>query len=180
MATKPHEDFKANLADELNFWGARVMNKIRKNFRQLLISSPQYQKNPEHYTQGLYRSVYWTVHNAAGGNQAMIEFFYLRYGQYLEMGVGKGTKAWNVPQIDNKKLKGFPNPDTGRKAKPFFRSELRFHQRWLMERLLQKYMFMGNYYVVNGFYNGLQHPEQTEKWIEANRKELEGANFFYL
>lgn len=177
---KVSKEMELNLSEELNMWGARVVNKIRRNFQQLYISSPQVRKNPKRFTQRLYRSVFWTVHNAAGGNKAMIEFFYLRYGQYVEMGVGGETKAWDVPQITGKNFKPMANPQTKRKAKPFFRSELRFHQRWLQERLLQQYMFMGNLYVVRGFYENLQSDAETQKWIEAHRKELEGANFYFL
>ena len=93
MATK---DFEANLTQELNLWAVRVFTRIRRKFIDYFINR---HPDEEHgYTGDLYRKMWWTVHEAAGGNKAMITFFYLKYGDFVQWGVGGKVKKWPVPQ----------------------------------------------------------------------------------
>ena len=94
---KPKQELFPNLEKELEYWAARVANKIKKNFYALGINT---QPDSEGYFTGnLLRSIYWKVHSAAGGNQAAIEFFYLRYGKFVELAVGYGLKHTHLPQM---------------------------------------------------------------------------------
>lgn len=175
---KPKQDIFTNLEKELEFWAARVVNKIKKNFYTLDINHKAGGKGPQ-FTGKLLRNVYWTVHSAANGNAAAIEFFYLRYGKFVELAVGGPLKYIPIPSMT--KMEQIARPDGAkRKAKPFLSSEIRHHTKWLQKRLFEEYMYAGNIYIVSGFYEGLQDPEETRRWIHTHQKELESSELFYL
>lgn len=158
-----------DISQELNFWGARVYQRILKNFTTLDINHTKGGKGPE-YTGGLRRSIWWTVYNASGGNQAMINFFFLKYGDYLQWGVGKGQKKWPVPAMS--KMESLKAPNTKRKAKPFIRSEIRHHVGWLQKRLAEQYAYNGALYIIRGLTDNMGDKSITERWVKENEKEL--------
>lgn len=154
-----------DISQELNYWGARVYQWILKNFATLNIN----QKPKDGYTGGLRRSIWWTVYQAAAGNQAMIEFFFLKYGDYLQWGVGNGQKKWPVPRMT--KMESLSAPESKRKAKPFLRSEVRYHVGWLQRRLAEQYAYNGALYIVRGLtYN--MDKSVTERWVRENESAL--------
>lgn len=174
---KPKQDIFENLERELELWGARVVNKIRKNFYTLKINTKPDDRG--YFTGNLLRSIYWKVHSAAGGNAAAIEFFYLRYGKFVELAVGYKLKYIPLPAMT--KMEQVPRPDGAkRKAKPFLSSEIRHHAKWLQKRLFEEYAYAGNIYIASGFYRGLQDPAETKRWIQEHQKELQDAQLFYL
>lgn len=154
-----------DISQELNYWGARVYQRILSNFTKLRIN----QTPKDGYTGGLRRSIWWTVFNAAGGNQAMIEFFFFKYGDYLQWGVGSGQKKWPVPRMT--KMEPLQAPDSKRKAKPFLRSEIRHHVGWLQKRLAEQYAYNGALYLVRGLTYDMDKTV-TERWIKENEKQL--------
>lgn len=165
MATK---DFEINLPQELNLWAVRVFKRIRERFINFYISRGEQGE----YTGDLYRKMWWTVHNAAGGNQALIQFFYLKYGDFVQWGVGGKVKKWNVPPLAGKDPRPIKHPQYNRKAKPFFRREVKYHANWLLKRLTEKYAYFGNLYLVRGLADGVGDRRITEKWIEENKDML--------
>lgn len=165
----PSKDFEVKLSDELNFWAARVFDKIKKNFVALDINRTPEGKGPE-YTGDLYRTMWWTVYNAAGGSNAMITFFYLRYGDFVQWGVGTGVKIWEVPSMTD--MVPIKHPDSNRKSKPYFRSEIRRQAKWLLKRLAEQYVYGGNFYIVKGLADSVGDTSITENWIRQNETEL--------
>lgn len=166
MATK---DFEANLTQELNLWAVRVFTRIRRKFIDYFINR---HPDEEHgYTGDLYRKMWWTVHEAAGGNKAMITFFYLKYGDFVQWGVGGKVKKWPVPPVsgDDGPAK---HPKYNRYAKPFFRREVKYHADWLLKRFTEKYAYMGNLYLIRGLSEGIGDKSITEKWIAENKDML--------
>lgn len=169
ISPKNYGEFYVNLNDELNFWGARVTKRILGNFDRLDINKTAGGKG-KHYTGELYRNIWWTVHNAAGGNTAMITFYFMHYARYLEIGVGKGNKKTTIPPMTT--MEPIARADSNRKAKPFLTSEIRLHLRWLSERLFSQYLYAGSFYVIRGLADGLGDQDITRKWVEENREEL--------
>lgn len=155
-----------DISQELNYWGARVYQRILKNFETLKIN----RQPKDGYTGNLRRSIWWTVFNAAGGNQAMIQFFFLKYGDFVQWGVGNGQKRWPVPRMT--KMEALQSPDSRRKAKPFIRSEVRHHVTWLQKRLAEQYAYNGALYIVKSLADGAGDRSITEKWVRENEKEL--------
>lgn len=165
----PSKDFEVKLPDELNFWAARVFDKIKQNFLALDINRTPGGKGPE-YTGNLFRQTWWTVYNAAGGSKAMITFFYLKYGDFVQWGVGTGVKKWDVPKMTD--MVSIKHPESNRKAKPFLRSEVRRQAKWLLKRLAEQYVYGGNFYIVKGLAEGIGDTSITQRWIDQNKDEL--------
>lgn len=163
------EIIKTDISQELNFWGARVFQRIIRNFSTLDINQNPGEKG-DRFSGRLRRSIWWTVHNAAGGNQAMIDFFFLNYADFLQWGVGGGQKAWSVPPMHG--MKAMQAPNSKRKAKPFLRSEIRHHLKWLQRRLAEQYAYNGAFYIVKGISDGMGDKSITERWVREHEKEL--------
>lgn len=170
MAFTPTDDFLVNLPEELNYWGARVTQRILSNFDRLNINKTPGGKGKD-YTGDLYRNVWWTVHNASGGNSALIKFYFIHYAKFLELGVGGKDKYVKIREMT--RMEQVERPDESRrKAKPFLTSEIRLHLRWLADRLFQQYSFGGSFYLVKGIADGLGDQSITQKWVEEHRDEL--------
>lgn len=167
----PSKDFEVKLSDELNFWAARVFDKIKQNFLALDINRTPGGKGPE-YTGDLFRTLWWTVYNAAGGDKAMITFFYLKYGDFVQWGVGTGVKKWDVPKMTD--MVPIKHPSSRRKSKPFLRSEVTRQAKWLLKRLAEQYVYGGNLYIVKGLAEGIGDTSITQRWIDQNKDELRG------
>lgn len=186
----PTADFEINLSKELNLWAVRVFNKIKRNFVQYRINKGE-KSTDDGYTGDLYRSMWWTVHAGAGGNPAFIKFFYMKYGDFVEWGVGsrfddprrrgpepKGQGLWDVPPITDSGQGpiGYPEPYNKRGhryySKPWLRREVRYHTKWLLKRLTEQYAYWGNLYTVRSLADGVGDKSITEKWIAENKDML--------
>lgn len=173
----PIKDLTTDLPQELNLWAARVFKRIKKRFLDFQISMSVNEKGG--YTGDLYRRMHWEVHSAAGGNKAFIEFFYMKYGDFVQWGVGAkrndplyphGQKLWDVPALKGKEVKPI-QATSGRNyyAKPYLRREVRYHTQWLLKRLAEQYAYTGNLYIVRGLSEGMGDPSIMNKWIEDNK-----------
>ena len=172
MATAD-ENMAQKLYDELNFWAFRVANKIKENFTKMEINRVAHGHG--RYTGGLYRSIYWQVYNMAGGNKGRIEFFYEYYGRFVEMGVGNGFKKTDIPPM--RPMGVIPIPGRRRVAKPFLTSEIRYHAKWLAERLQDVFGIEAGISIMRGLEAGINQGKgdrtQSEKWFETHRELLE-------
>lgn len=169
MPAKTIEEFDPNLKEELTIWAIRVFDRVKKNFITFNINRMKGEKGPG-FTGNLYRTIHWTVHNAAGGNQAMVDFFYMKYGDFVQWGVGWDQKSWDIPQTNE--MGPITAPNGRRKAKQFLRREVKYHARWLLKRLLEEYGYRGNLYVIRGMSEGMGDPKIMEQWIEENKDAL--------
>lgn len=124
---------------ELHRFARRTVLRIMEKIERLKIKD----------TYALENSIKSTVHTNASGSQALIQFFYLYYGECVEQAVGKyrdidkdlgektGVKSPNIqaPEITHvgygplkASFKGVPKkPDRERthRPRPFLRSEIR-------------------------------------------------------
>lgn len=177
MATK---DFESKLEEELNLWAVRVFKRIRKNFVDYQINMVANKK--EGYTGDLFRRMWWTVHTAAGGNKAMISFFYLKYGDFVQWGVGRkfgdprwpnGQKLWDIPMAKSaerspiKQTEGFNYA-----AKPFLRREVRYHMDWLGKRLAEEYGYFGAFWLERSLTEAPMSSSKTKTWLKEHMWEL--------
>lgn len=144
------------------------------------------------YTGDLYRRMWWDVHNAAGGNKAMISFFYMKYGDFVQWGVGsrfddprrqltppQGQKLWNVPPVRSKDKSPIEYPEPYNKAnghryasKPFLRREIMYHLSWLTKRLAEQYGYFGAYWLERSLTQSPTGVERTRQWLEQHMWEL--------
>lgn len=132
----------------------RTTEKILQNFQKLGIG----QFNPLNSkawlkggrfrsTSSLYRSIYWTIFNEAGGDSAKVEFYMMNYGSFIETGTGMGTKFSPLPAIS--RMEAIKRKGSKRLAKPFFRSEIRLHAKITLDVLARHFAYSGGFYIVN-------------------------------
>lgn len=159
-------DFNKNISDELNYWGARVYQNVKKNFVYMGIN----QKKSRKGTGDLYRSIWWEVYNSSGGDMAKVKFFYLKYGDFVEWGVGAGVKKWPVPPMTAKEP--IKHPMYNRSAKAFIRSEVVRNARWLSKVLAEKYCFFKTIYYMKNMLDSLDDMGSTVKWVDQNKDKL--------
>lgn len=155
-----------DITDELNFWGARVWENVKKNFRYMDINMTDSDRG----TGDLYRSIFWKAYNAAGGDMAMVKFFYLKYGDFVEWGVGTGVKKWPIPPMQFKEP--IKHPRFNRRAKAFIRSEVIRNTRWLGKVMAEKYCFFGALYYMKRLSDVLDDPNPTIQWVNNNKDKL--------
>ena len=162
----PTTNFEKNLPDELHLWGARVFQNVRKNFLYMDINMTDSDRG----TGDLYRSIWWNVYNSSGGKLAWVKFFYLKYGDFVQWGVGTGVKKWPVPPMDSKEP--IKHPIFNRKAKGFMRSELMRNAKWLQKRLGEEYAYFSYLHTLKRFSDVVGDTTPTENWIRANKDKL--------
>ena len=73
------KEFTQETVMELHRFAQRTVNRIMEKIARLNIKD----------TGALMNSIKATVHTNAGGNQALVQFFYLYYGDCVEQAVGK-------------------------------------------------------------------------------------------
>lgn len=177
MASK---DFESQLEKELNFWAIRVFKRVQDNFIDYQINMVA--KKKEGFTGDLYRRMWWTVYNAAGGNKAMISFFYMKYGDFVQWGVGRkygdprwpeGQKLWPVPAASGKGKAPIPQVEGFKyAAKPFLRREVMYHLRWLAKRLAEQYGYFGAYWLERSITAQPMSVDKTRSWLKEHMWEL--------
>lgn len=73
------KEFTQETVMELHRFAQRTVNRIMEKIARLNIKD----------TGALMNSIKATVHTNAGGNQALVQFFYLYYGECVDQAVGK-------------------------------------------------------------------------------------------
>ena len=180
----PTNDFDKNIQNELNLWAARVFERIKQKFIDMNINRSM--NRGDGFTGDLYRSLHWEVHTAAGGSKILVQFFYLKYGDFVQWGVGRqfgdkdGQKNWPIPPLYGKDAAGIPNPEKPKYvAKPFLRREVRYRVNGLLRDLAVKYAYFADALIIKGLSDGTGDPSIMNKWISEN-KELLSNDFLKM
>ena len=143
-----------------------IMKRIDANMRRLGVSPYGEYKG----SGNLKRSVHWTVYNATGGDEAVIQFYMQNITSFVELAVqgmrdrrtGRYVKGWRVangglpPAMTSSNFGPINVSRTStsggvlkRKAKPFLTGEMRVHGRMLFDRLVKDYGYIGNMLLVS-------------------------------
>ena len=137
----------------------RTTDKILANFEELGIGKfNPLNTNRRRSDSSLYRSIYWTIFNEAGGDSAKVEFYMMNYGAFVETGTGMGVKYSPIPAIS--RMEAIKRKGTKRLAKPFFRSEIRLHAKITLDVLAKHFSYSGGFYIVNAL-------KSTHKEVKA-------------
>lgn len=153
---------------DLNMWAAITVKRILSNMVKLGIGTGKSS------TGNLKRSIYWTVYNAAGGDKAKIDFFYLNYAKFVETGTGAGVRYLPMPR-EMVKMESIERERTKRKAKPFYMSEVRVQTRMLLEKIALQYGYEGSAYLSGQLAVPGEGREATRQWISDNAQALDAA-----
>lgn len=143
--------------ERIHYFAVDTTEKILRNMKVMQVSPKRSDRN---YTGSLERSIHWTIVSNAGGDMALVEFYYLFYGRYVEMAAsGWLTKGWghvgkgDVPEMTSKSGVWVTTNDRVRpwKAKPFINSEIKREAKKLGRRLAAQFAYAGGMQIFQTF-----------------------------
>lgn len=146
MAHDPLSDAKVAFNSKrvekiLYYFMIDTLDKINKNIAELAIG----RHNPNAHWEGvgdLEDSIRATINNNAGGNKALVTFFYQNYGRFVEIAVQREMPYVELPEMPG--MVPVARPDgKPRKAKPFLHSEIRHRINQTLTRLGKMYAYAG-------------------------------------
>lgn len=159
VPTKELDTFDINhpwVRERIRYFAMDTTDQILANMHEFEVSPHKSKRN---YTGELERSIHWTIVNNAKGNMALVEFYYLYYGRFLELSAsgwlsGPGKKypsigPGSVPEMQNKK--GVQVGTRPWKAKPFITSQIRRNANKLLTRLAKQFAYQGGMSIFNTF-----------------------------
>lgn len=107
---------------KLDKWAEEMIRRIRMNFDvqriypkgpdnggpykgYALINERRRMNGQPHSTGDAYKTIRKIVHEGAGGNTVAVDFFFKYYLFFVDWGVGRGVKAYDVSQTKKPSLK---------------------------------------------------------------------------
>lgn len=122
-------------------------------------------------TGKLIRSIGWKAWSDSGGDAEVFQETYLKYGQFVELAVGKG-QPYNgpVPPIPGKAWRPITVPTRKRKAKPHSTAEMRKQARRFERLLVDHFSFMGLGFLTYAAGSNRENYEQINDLLMRRRK----------
>ena len=171
------ESTEDRLEKTMHKWGEDTLWALRQNMRVQHVWPnlvyPRYdevnkirEENGEWFSTGqALKSLKFVVKNHSLSN-ARIEFFFIEYLRYVDIGVGKGRRAEDVPRARKAKYKNRYNakwvPSSGRTHRPAFMMEFRHLQRRMAWHMQEELGYEGMAYIMEGF-KGMIPEEQINQ-----------------
>ena len=92
----------------------------------------------------LLRSLGWKAWSESGGDTEVFQATYLKYGQYVELAVGRGKPFRQLPPaIGSAQWSPIRMPDRKRRAKPHSTTEMRKQAKKFERLLVNHFSFVG-------------------------------------
>lgn len=138
------------IATRFDWRDDQVMKYIRRFIMHGKKDSKQNVKRLNAINSGkLIRSIGWKAWSDSGGDAEVFQETYLKYGQFVELAVGKG-EPYNgpVPAIAGRAWGPITVPTRRRKAKPHSTAEMRKQARRFERLLVDHFSFMGMGYLM--------------------------------
>lgn len=119
----------------------------------------------------LIRSICWKAWSESGGNVEVFQETYLKYGQFLELAVGR-NEPYNgpVPPIPGRAWSPIRVPTRRRKAKPHSTAEMRKQARRFERLLVDHFSFMGLGFLVYAAGGNRANYEEINRLTLSRRK----------
>lgn len=122
-------------------------------------------------TGQLVRSIGWKAWSDSGGDAEVFQETYLKYGQFVELAVGKG-QPYNgpVPPIPGRAWKPITVPTRKRKAKPHSTAEMRKQARRFERLLVNHFSFIGLGFLTYAAGSNRENYDQINELLMRRRK----------
>ena len=118
----------------------------------------------------LLRSIGWKAWADSGGDAEVFQETYLKYGQFVELAVGKGD-PYNgpVPAIPGRAWGPIRVPNRRRRAKPHSTAEMRKQARRFERILVDHFSFMGLGFLVYAAGANRENSEEINRLMMARK-----------
>lgn len=160
------------LATKFDWRDEQVMQFIRRFIKHGKIDARKNIKRLRAVSSGkLIRSIGWKAWSDSGGNAEVFQETYMKYGQFVELAVGKG-EPYNgpVPAIANLAWGPITVPTRRRKAKPHSTSEMRKQARRFERLLVDHFSFMGLAFLTYAAGDNRENAARINEIMMARRK----------
>lgn len=160
------------LATKFDWRDERVMFLIRRFIKHGRMDSKQNIKRLSALQSGkLIRSIGWKAWADSGGDAEVFQETYLKYGQFVELAVGKG-EPYNgpVPAIPGRAWGPITVPNRRRKAKPHSTAEMRKQARRFERMLVDHFSFVGLGFLTYAAGSNRENYEKINELLMRRRK----------
>ena len=118
----------------------------------------------------LIRSIGWKAWADSGGDAEVFQETYMKYGQYVELAVGKNNPYTPIDPIAQRAWRPIPVRGRKRKAKPHSTAEMRKQARRFERLLVDHLSFMGLGFLVYAAGVNRENSEEINRLMMARRK----------
>lgn len=160
------------LATKFDWRDERVMQLIRKFlYFGKRDSKGNIRRQQAIHSGKLIRSIGWKAWAESGGDAEVFQETYMKYGQFVELAVGK-NEPYNgpVPPIPGKAWSPIRVPTRRRKAKPHSTSEMRKQARRFERLIVDHFSFMGLGFLVFAAGENRENHEEINRLMLSRRK----------
>lgn len=160
------------IATKFDWRDERVMELIRRFIFHGKIDAKKNIKRLDAINSGkLIRSIGWKAWSESGGNAEVFQETYLKYGQFVELAVGK-NQPYNgpVPPIPGRAWGPITVPTRKRKAKPHSTAEMRKQARRFERLLVDHFSFMGLGFLTYAAGSNRDNNEKINELLMSRRK----------
>ena len=160
------------IATKFDWRDERVMELIRRFIFHGKIDAKKNIKRLDAINSGkLIRSIGWKAWSESGGNAEVFQETYLKYGQFVELAVGK-NQPYNgpVPPIPGIAWGPITVPTRKRKAKPHSTAEMRKQARRFERLLVDHFSFMGLGFLTYAAGSNRDNYEKINELLMSRRK----------
>lgn len=117
----------------------------------------------------LLRSIAWKAWAESGGNAEVFQETYMKYGQFVELAVGRHNPYVPVDPITQRAWKPIPVRGRKRKAKPHSTAEMRKQARKFERMVVNHFAFMGLGFLVYAAGANRENYEEINRLMMARR-----------
>lgn len=121
-------------------------------------------------TGQLIRSIGWKAWSDSGGDAEVFQETYLKYGQFVELAVGKNNPYTPIDPFTTRAWKPIPVRGRKRKAKPHSTTEMRKQARRFERLLVNHFSFIGLGFLTYAAGSNRENYEQMNELLMRRRK----------
>ena len=159
------------LATKFDWRDEQVMQFIRRFIMHGKIDAKKNIKRLSAIKSGqLIRSIGWKAWSDSGGDAEVFQETYLKYGQFVELAVGKNNPYTPIDPFTTRAWKPIPVRGKKRRAKPHSTAEMRKQARRFERLLVDHFSFMGLGFMTYAAGANRENAEEINRLMMARRR----------
>lgn len=159
------------LATKFDWRDEQVMQFIRRFIMHGKIDAKKNIKRLSAIKSGqLIRSIGWKAWSDSGGDAEVFQETYLKYGQFVELAVGKNNPYTPIDPFTTRAWKPIPVRGRKRRAKPHSTAEMRKQARRFERLLVDHFSFIGLGFMTYAAGANRENAEEINRLMMARRR----------
>jgi len=159
------------LATKFDWRDEQVMQLIRRFIMHGKTDAKRNVKRLSAIKSGkLIRSIAWKAWSDSGGDAEVFQETYMKYGQFVELAVGKNNPYTPIDPIMQRAWKPIPVRGRKRRAKPHSTAEMRKQAKRFERLLVDHFSFMGLGFMTYAAGANRENAEEINRLMMARRR----------